>query len=181
MGASKYQHSPFSVITNFAYPLGGIFLALVSSQLILVSFAMVTLGAGSYWYHKSRQRLLVPFDFFGMYFVMLSIAFLNLDKAGVVNGDITLLITLTLSIFILSSHSSMYYTAGAFIVMLSSFFIASTQWLYIALILLSFGGSFFVRQLPHWGIIKPEQEGWAHGFWHILTALSLTFTAYLIL
>lgn len=176
MGASHWQHSNFSVWTNWSYILTGAFIALTQPQFFLQGLGIFIIGAGSFWYHKEGKRSAVPFDFFGMYFTLLSISLLFTELHTTYPLHKLFFLGLILVTPVLKSSWAFHITGTLFGLMLLSIGLSSI-WGALAVVT-AFGASFFVRQITHIGLDVPENEGVYHGIWHLLTNFSFILTLY---
>lgn len=176
MGTSHFQHSDFSIWTNWIYIITGAIIAVSFPNLLLPGLGIFITGVGSFWYHREGVRSGVPFDFFGMYFAMLSIAMLFFE----LHINYSLLKFFFLGLFIvtpfLKSNWSFQITGVIFGIM--AFSIALSSIWGSAAVITSFALSFFVRQITHIGLDDPSKEGMYHGIWHLLTNFSFILTLY---
>jgi hypothetical protein len=176
MGASPYQHSKFSIWTNLAYSITGVLLFLMELPVIALSF--ITLGIGSFWYHNTGSRNAVVFDYFGMFIVLSSIIVHNLTIATLLSGPLLYVIfflsLVCYSPFLKKAQWNFTLIGIGFIGMTTSAFLAM-PWGDPLIGIGLFALSLFFRSFVVLNLTKPENEGFYHGLWHLLTCLAFLF------
>lgn len=170
------QHSKYSIYTNYAYLVSAILLFFIVGQSILpLSVALVTLFAGSYWYHTTGLRTTVVFDYFGMYLTMLTITAYNillLDSNYYTMTWFAIFIILGILTLFLKSNYGIQIVGGIFAIASSSVWITHGFEQFMVVIVM-FAMAFTFRQIG--AIYYPEHEDSFHAVWHVATAVSFIF------
>lgn len=176
MGAPKYQHSKYSIWTNYAY-LGSalILFALLGEVILPVAIALTTLFAGSYWYHSIGNRDAVVFDYFGMYLTMLSVAAYNLI---LVNSGLFVMMWFLILLIMGGLTLALKSSKGLEIVGVVFTLTVSTVWMahgleqFLAAIF-AFAVAFAFRTI---GVkFYPKHEDSFHAVWHVVSAIAFIF------
>jgi len=169
----------FETWSNAAYAVAGLIYYLVNPGTtgFFYALALLTLAAGSGWYHARKDWPIVVFDFWGMYLVLGLIIFLNVSS-----GMAVLPITYGVLFYLLLAATAVFmgrievffgvevYFAMAFGTLL---FVAPLWQVIVAAIFL--GSGLAIRQYGEASGGDKEHNAVFHSVWHLLTAMGFFF------
>jgi hypothetical protein len=164
-------------ITNIAYPVMGLLSFFLYGNATF-AMAMITLGTGSFLYHKWKDKEgrwpIVAFDWFTMALVQVYCMGYLAQRHLPEHADwihAVILVGLTAYGFSMGKRNKIVYDTIMFAVplMILSFFAQGV--LITSIIVAIFAISLYLRSKDHGHDQETFHDSWGHSVWHVLTAI----------
>jgi len=158
------KYEKFETLSNLAYAVAGIASFLLFGN-VLFAIVMITLGAGSYWYHKEKDHQV--FDYFGMSVVMLTCLGMMLNSWW---GWLSILVALCLYSFFIITKFGSTLEIGVMSILTFGYSAYHNGIILTLLIVGLFAGALYIKKQDH--VSKGlYYDSHGHSWWHLITAL----------
>jgi hypothetical protein len=157
----------WETLTNIAYAISGLVGFFMFGN-FLFALVMITLGVGSYWYHKFKTHPIYSFDRFGMALVLGSC--MGMIVSTPLMWGIILSYLIFYGFFIMGKIGVTIEVAALAIPTLISSYIVN-GWIISSIVLAIFVFALYIRTKDD-GVSQVRfHDSWGHSLWHILTAI----------